>query len=101
LISGICFYYNDIPQEKVQKLLDFLQEKYGGKALFRHSRVFLQGSKEFSDKDEIANLAKEISIKFNGPVEITLEFEKVTSEEQEQNVFNFPSGKALPITGSD
>lgn len=101
LINGICFYYNDIPQEKVQALLDFLQEKYGGKALFRQSRVFLQGSREFSDKEEIANLANEISIKFNGPIEITLEFEKVTPEEQEKNAFNFPSGKALPIAGTD
>ena len=97
----LCFYYNDITQEKVQALLDFLQEKYGGKALFRQSRVFLQGSREFSDKEEIANLANEISIKFNGPIEITLEFEKVTPEEQEKNAFNFPSGKALPIAGTD
>ena len=101
LINGICFYYNDIPQEKVQALLDFLQEKYGGKALFRQSRVFLQGSREFSDKEEIAKLANEIRIKCNGPIEITLEVEKGTPEEQEKNAFNFPSGKALPIAGTD
>ena len=101
LINGICFYYNDISQEKVKELLDFLQQKYGGKALFRQTRVFLQGSKEFNDKNEIANLANEISSKFNGPIEITLEFENVTQEEQEQNAFNFPSGKALPIAGSE
>jgi len=69
--------------------------------LFRQTRVFLQGSKEFNDKDEITNLANEISSKFNGPIEITLEFEKVTQEEQEQNAFNFPAGKALPIAGSE
>lgn len=101
LINGICFYYNDIPQDKVQQLLDFLQKKYGGKPLFRQSRVFLQGSKEFCDKNEIASLADEISAIFNGPIEITLEFEKVTQEEQEKNVFNFPSSKELPIVGSD
>lgn len=101
LINGICFYYNDIPQDNVQRLLDFLKEKYGGNALFRQSRAFLQGSKEFCDKNEIANLANEISTKFNGPIEITLEFEKVTPEEQEQNKFNFPSEKLLPIAGSD
>ena len=101
LINGICFYYNDIPQEKVQKLLDLLHERYGGKVLFRQSRVFLQGAREFCDKKEICTLAKEISDKFNGPIEITVEFEKVTAEEQEQNAFNFPSGKALPIAGSD
>ena len=94
-------YYKNKIQEKVKELIDFLQQKYGGKALFRQSRVFLQGSKEFNDKNEIANLANEISSKFNGPIEITLEFEKITSEEQEQNTFNFPAGKALPIAGSD
>ena len=46
-------------------------------------------------------MANEISTKFNGPIEITLEFEKVTPEEQEQNKFNFPSEKLLPIAGSD
>jgi hypothetical protein len=101
LINGICFYYNDITQDNVQRLLDFLKEKYGGNALFRQSRVFLQGSKECCDKNEIANLANEISTKFNGPIEITLEFEKVTPEEQDQNKFNFPSEKLLPIAGSD
>ncbi len=101
LINGICFYYNDILEDKVQQLLDFLQKKYGGKPLFRQSRVFLQGSKEFCDKNEIAILANDISAKFNGPIEITLEFEKVTQEEQEKDVFNFPSSKALPIVGSD
>jgi hypothetical protein len=69
--------------------------------LFRQTRVFLQGSKEFNDKNEIANLANEISSKFNGPIEITLEFEKVTQEEQEKNSFNFPADKALPIAGSE
>ena len=101
LINGICFYYNDIPQDNVQRLLDFLKEKYGGNALFRQSRVFLEGCKEFCVKNLIENLANVIFTKFNGPIEITLEFEKVTPEEQEQNKFNFPSEKLLPIAGSD
>jgi hypothetical protein len=100
-IYGICFYYNEIPQDKVQTLIEFLQNKYGGTVLSRQSRVFLQGSKEFADPVEIANLANEISVKFNGPVEITIEFEKVTSEEQEQNSYNLPSNKSLPIVGPD
>ena len=100
-IYGICFYYNEIPQDKVQTLIEFLQNKYGGTVLSRQSRVFLQGSKEFADPVEIANLANEISVKFNGPVEIKIELEKVTSEEQEQNSYNLPSNKSLPIVGPD
>jgi hypothetical protein len=34
-------------------------------------------------------------------VEVTLEFEKVTKEEMDNNKFNFPLKKALPIVGVD
>ncbi|MDF2737950.1 MAG: hypothetical protein K0S93_1809, partial [Nitrososphaeraceae archaeon] len=49
----------------------------------------------------IGQLANEISLKFSIPVEITLEFEKVTKEEVDDNSFNFPLKKALPIVGID
>ena len=58
-------------------------------------------SQEFSDPQSIGTLAKEISMKFNAPTEITIEFEKVTQQEQEQNEFKLPPKKALPITGID
>jgi hypothetical protein len=85
----------------VQAITDFLQSKFGGKVLYRKTRVFLQGSNEFSDPKAIGNLAHEISLKFNAPIEITIEFEKVTKEEQDQNIFKLPSNKMLPIVGSD
>ena len=100
-VHGICFYYNDIPQTSVKELLDFLLSRYGGKILYRPSRVFLQGSKEFADPQSVGVLANDISLKFNSPVEITIEFEKVTKEEQENNKFNLPPNKALPIVGPD
>lgn len=100
-VHGICFYYNEISLPVVQALTDFLQSKFGGKALYRKTRVFLQGSNEFSDPKSIGILAQEISLKFNSPIEITIEFEKVTKEEQDQNTFNLPSNKMLPIVGSD
>jgi hypothetical protein len=100
-IYGICFYYNDIPKQTLDDLLEFLTSKFGGKALFRQSRVFLQGSKEFADPKSIGTLANELSLKFRAPVEITIEFEKVTKDEHEKNAFNFPLGKALPIEGPD
>ena len=56
---------------------------------------------KFSDPQTIGKLANEISVKFNGPVELTIEFEKVTAEEQEKNLFNLPANKALPIVGPD
>ena len=46
-------------------------------------------------------LANELSMKFKSPVELTIEFEKVTEEEKEQNTFALPSEKALPIVGPD
>ena len=100
-VHGICFYYNEIPTQVVQAITDFLQSKFGGKVLYRKTRVFLQGSNEFSDPKAIGNLAHEISLKYNAPIEITIEFEKVTKEEQDQNIFKLPSNKMLPIVGSD
>ena len=85
----------------IQEITEFLQSKAGGKILYRKTRTFLQGSNEFSDPRAIANLAKELSSKFNVPVEITIEFEKVTQEEQEKNIFRLPPNKMLPIVGPD
>lgn len=100
-IHGICFYYNEIPEDSIQMLKDFLSNKFGGTTIRRKTRVFLQGSQEFSDPKSIGILAKEISTKFSAPAEVAIEFEKVTQQEQEENVFNMPPKKALPIAGID
>jgi hypothetical protein len=100
-VHGICFYYNEIPQKTVLDLADFLRSKFGGKVLHRQTRTFLQGSQEFADPRSIGNLANELSLKFNVPVEITIEFEKVTQKEKEENDLDLPSSKALPIVGPD
>jgi hypothetical protein len=100
-VHGICFYYNEIPENIIKELTNYLVAKFGGKILRRQSRVFLEGSKEINDSYNISQLANEISLKFSIPVEITLEFEKVTQEEIDDNSFNFPQKKALPIVGID
>ena len=100
-VHGICFYYNEIPENIIKELTNYLVAKFGGKILRRQSRVFLEGSKEINDSSNIGQLANEISLKFSIPVEITLEFEKVTKEEVDDNSFNFPQKKALPIVGID
>jgi hypothetical protein len=100
-VHGICFYYNEIPENIIKELTNYLVAKFSGKILRRQSRVFLEGSKEINDSTNIGQLANEISLKFSIPVEITLEFEKVTKEEVDDNSFNFPQKKALPIVGID
>ncbi|MDQ3835807.1 MAG: hypothetical protein M3270_02575 [Thermoproteota archaeon] len=100
-VHGISLYYNDVSQKIVDNISSFLQTKFGGKILTLHSRCFLQGSKEFADGNSIGTLANELSLRFNAPVEITIEFEKVTKEEVDQELFKLPSSKALPITGPD
>ena len=100
-VHGISFYYNEIPSKILQEMIDFLHSKFGGKVLYRQTRVFLYGSKEFADPKSIGILANELSIKFNAPVEISIEFEKVIEKEREQNTFNLPPSKALPIVGPD
>lgn len=99
-VNGICFYYNDIPADKVQDIASFLNSKYGGKLAYRQTRGFLQGSKEFADKTSISTLAEELSTRYNAPIEMTLEFEKINKEQQEK-VITFPANKALPIVGPD
>ena len=98
-VHGICFYYNEIPENIIKELLNYLVTKFGGKILRRQSRVFLEGSTEINDSNNIGQLANEISLKFSIPVEITVEFERVTKEEVDDNSFNFPQKKALPIVG--
>ncbi len=100
-VHGICFYHNDIPKETIGDLTNFLSSQFGGKVLSKQSRVFLQGSKEFADAENLGKLANEISLHFKSPVELTIEFEKVTKDEQENNLFNLPTNKALPIVGPD
>jgi len=100
-IHGICFYYNEIPEESIQMIKDFLSKKFGGTPIRRKTRVFLQGSQEFSDPKSIGILAKEITTKFSASTEVTIEFEKVTQQEQEENLFNMPPKKALPVAGID
>ncbi len=99
-VNGICFYYNDIPLEKVQDIADFLYSQYGGKIAYKQTRGFLQGSKEFADKESISTLAEELSKRYNAPIEMTLEFEKIEKDQQDK-VITFPSSKALPIVGPD
>jgi hypothetical protein len=100
-IHGICFYYNEIPQQTVLDLIDFLKSKLGGKVLYKQTRVFLQDSKEFAGSQSIGKLATELSLKFNVTIEITIEFEKVTEKEKVENSLDLPSNKALPIVGPD
>jgi hypothetical protein len=100
-VHGISFYFNDIPQKTIDDLASFLQSKLGGKLLFRQNRGFLQGSKEFANGRSIGMLANELSLKFNAPVELTIEFERIEKEDIDQESFKLPSSKALPIAGAD
>ena len=61
---------------------------------------FSQGSKEFADKKSIINLAEELSSKYNAPIEITIEFEKIEKDNLEQSI-KLPLNKSLPIVGPD
>lgn len=100
-VNGLGMYFNEVPKQTVEDILSFLQSKFGGRILYRQSRAFLQGAKEFADPKSVAMLANELSLKYNAPVELTVEFEKADKEEVEQEKFGLPASKALPITGPD
>jgi hypothetical protein len=61
--------------------------------------VFLNGSKEFTDPQEIAKLAIDIGDRFKGPVEITVEFEEISNADRQENIIKLPSSKLLEIPG--
>ena len=96
-VHGLALYYNDIPQNKVDELIDMLHNSFGGEILRRQARVFFNGSKEFADPQEIAKLANDINDRFNGPVEITMEFEGISKDDGQENLINLPSSKLLEI----
>jgi hypothetical protein len=96
-IKGIVFYYNMIPRDEVQKILEFLKSKFGGDPKEKGERIFLVDSREIYLPNDIASLATEIGNKFETSVEISVELENFTPQEQEQS--NFPSSKLLPIPG--
>jgi hypothetical protein len=100
-IPGICFYYNEIPDTTVQEIVQLLHDNFGGDILYRQTRVFLRGSREFAASDQVGMLANQLSLKFNSPVEIGIEFEKITEEEKQQDSLSLPTAKALPIVGPD
>ena len=81
-------------------MLIFSNQSTGGKIAYRQTRAFLQGSKEFADKQSISSLAEELSSRYNAPIEITIEFEKIEKDTQD-DVITFPPNKALPIVGPD
>lgn len=98
-VHGLAIYYNDVPHKKVDELIEMLHNSFGGEILHRQTRVFLNGSKEFTDPREIAKLANDISERFKGPVEITIEFEEISNNDRQENLINLPPSKLLEIPG--
>lgn len=98
-VHGLSIYYNDVPQDKIDDLIAMLHGRFGGEILKRQNRTFLNGSREFIDPKEIAKLASEISERFKGPVEITIEFEKIPKDNEQVGIINLPSAKLLEIPG--
>lgn len=100
-IRGICIYYNEIPHTTVEEIVQLLHENFGGNIQYRQTRVFLRGSEEFAAADQVGMLANQLSLKFNSPAEISIEFERITEEEKMQESLSLPASKELPIVGPD
>lgn len=98
-VYGLAVYYNDVQKDKINELVEMLHNRFGGEILLRQNRVFLNGSKEFTDPREIANLANDISERFKGPVEITIEFEKISKDDRQEDLIKLPHSKLLEIPG--
>ena len=96
-IKGIVYYYNMINEEEVEKITKFLKDKFGGEPAEKGSRIFLKGSREIFQPNEIADLAVQLGDNFEVSTEISVELENFGDSEQQQS--NLPSNKILPIPG--
>jgi hypothetical protein len=96
-IKGIVYYYNDIPKTELSNITKFLKNKFGGKEREKGPRVFLCDSKEIYSGKDIGLLATELDSKFNTKSIISLEFENLTEQEQQES--GLPDSKLLPIPG--
>jgi len=94
-VNGICYFYNNIDRKELPAITSFLKGKFNGKEMEKGERVILKDSKEIYSSKDIADLAKEMEIKFNTKAVISLEFEGITAEELKEA--GLPEAKLLPI----
>lgn len=97
VVNGIAYYHNNIPKHELDEITKFLKDKFGGDFQEKGSRIFLNGSKEIYSPKDIASLASELESKFQVSVDLSMEFQDFTPEEQEQS--QLPKAKILPIPG--
>jgi len=94
-VKGITYYYNNIDRKEIPGITQYLKKKYGGKDVEKGERIFLEGSKEIYSGKEIAELAQELESILKAKAVITIEFQDIS--EQEQNESGLPEAKLLPI----
>lgn len=97
-INGIAYYHNHIQKGEIPKITKFLKDRFGGKELEKDTRIIMKDSKEIYSGKDIAELAKEVEIKFNTKTVITLEFIGVTQQELKE--VGMPEAKLLPVPDS-
>ena len=97
LKKGVVYYYNNIDIKETPEITKFLQNRYGGDKIEKGERIFLDGSKEFYDGKEIAELARALDEKFDTSSAISMELEDVTQDQLKE--WGYPDAKLLPIPG--
>ena len=95
--KGIVYYYNNIDRKETPEITKFLQKRYGGEKIEKGERIILDGSKEFYDGKEIAELARALDEKLDTTSVISLELEDVTQDQLKE--WGYPDAKLLPIPG--
>ena len=96
-VKGIVYYYNNIPRNDLTKITKFLKDRFGGNIREKGERIFLEGSQEIYSAKDIAAFATELEKKFEVSVDLSVEFQDFTPEEQEKS--ELPKAKNLPIPG--
>ena len=94
-MHGVVYYHNNLEPEEIPPITGYLRGRYGGKESKKGNRIFLDGSREFFDPAEIADLARSMETRFNTNSIITLEFDGMSQEEM--RAAGLPDSKLLPI----
>lgn len=97
-IMGIGLYHNYIDDQEKDNAAQMIKKKYGGEIKDYSNRVIINGAKIPYSGIDICAIAHDIESLINGKSIITLEFEGLTQDEQENS--GLPSTKLLPIPGA-
>ncbi len=96
-IIGVGLYHNNIDDAQKNDIVRMLKKKYGGSIEDYSNRIIVHDAAIPYSGPEICELGRELESMIDGKSIISLEFEGLTQDEQDNS--GLPATKLLPVTG--